>query len=440
MTLNQNDDRFWDYAVTAQVEQIQAIILYLLISIDTLVLALTLLLASHAVLFERDEWTVNQTLKCVLPWPLLLRLVPMTMHVSPRDNYLTRPLDSNGLAEVFLNQAPQYILLSAYSLLCIFFVGLFHRVKKDRSYWLAQWRILAAAFNAILYAVWLALFVALAATSGRTRQALSDAQIVYNGVMGLIIALAFIVSAFLLRSRLARLVAEVAPIRAARTQITRISTRLVVAVAVCSAVILLRALLVVVSTVALPSGGGIAALVINAINLSVCDSLPIATIALTITMPESLRRKFAAALRCFGLCDASNRRHRYDVYGNDDNDDIESAKQGKMRRKREKGKNNKNKIDHDDESKPLQGPDSTRRLVRGGKPAINNHIDPHADIGALYSTKRILLHSGSDDDVHSMPYLGSDVPPLLLRGGQAFSDDDDEHISSSDESSDSLYY
>src|SRR3989338_5053606 len=139
----------------------------ILFIIDSLLLLIGLIVIGYTLVLQNEEgeWRVTHSMIVICPVPILLRVSYLAAHFTVSAGpYLTEPitlLDVNNPLFLITSTMPFYFLLALYSLLIIFWIGLYYREKRVRSYWLANWKWLCLAFNAAIAAIWVGFMVAI---------------------------------------------------------------------------------------------------------------------------------------------------------------------------------------------------------------------------------------------------------------------------------------
>ena len=184
---------------------------------------------------------------------------------------------------------PAYLLLALYSLLIIFWIGLYYREKRVRSYWLANWKWLCFSFNAIIASIWAGFMIAIPLISSiQIRREVTAAEALFEVLVSLLLAGFFACYVPLLIRQLGQKSLEATPIPQAVRSLQQIRNRITAAAIICSVALVLRSLIVILRLTVLlmqPLGN----LIANMIEYLLCETLPICVILFFIIMPEDLR-------------------------------------------------------------------------------------------------------------------------------------------------------
>ncbi|MDP2435653.1 MAG: DUF1084 domain-containing protein [archaeon] len=243
---------------------------------------------------EEGEWRVTHSMIVIAPLPILLRICYLAAHFSQNSGpYLSEAITQLDVdSPLFLITAtmPFFLLLALYSLLIIFWIGLYYREKRVRSYWLANWKWLCLAFNAAIAAIWVGFMVAIPLlASASDQRILAASEAVFEVALSLVMAGFFVCYVPLVVRQLGQRSQEALPIPRAVKSIRQIRTRILVAAVVATISLLLRSVLVLLRVFLLESDP-VGNLITSILEYILCETLPIAIILFFIILPEDLRR------------------------------------------------------------------------------------------------------------------------------------------------------
>ena len=192
--------------------------------------------------------TIGFVLKCLVPWAAFFRTLDLVIDlVVYSGNYLTRGWESQNWAVVMTTSFPNYVLMTNYMLLVVFWIWLSRKSKRSGITFVRELILTWLVAVASMFLVWVVLMMLLAALPDHMG-AVHTAEVVYAAAISVFIAAFFAIWGYCLLDRM-RLSAP----KSSRSR--RVSWKVLMLTIFCTALFLIRSVLILLCYFALQSDG-----------------------------------------------------------------------------------------------------------------------------------------------------------------------------------------